>query len=176
MRLPVATVAAMIGWIVFCCTLASMCSTTCPPRWIKPRIGGLSFSSVPRPGAAPCAGLIRSRRRAAPFPTPMVIGEVPMQRPWQVRRRTRPCRTGCGRSRRRPGSSATHGASRNTACPGAEGHGKRSPSRSARILLCFQRCTIRPFSLYTGLLSRSAAALLSWILVAQLFSRVGEAI
>ena len=27
------------------------CSTTWPPRWIRPRMGGLSFSSVPRPGA-----------------------------------------------------------------------------------------------------------------------------
>jgi len=25
--------------------------TTWPPRWIRPRIGGLAFSSVPRPGA-----------------------------------------------------------------------------------------------------------------------------
>src|SRR5215213_10827098 len=29
--------------------------TTSPPRWTRPRIGGLSFSSVPRPGAAPSA-------------------------------------------------------------------------------------------------------------------------
>src|SRR3954454_6216068 len=46
-RVPLATAALMIGWIVVCCTLASMRSTTCPPRWIRPRIGGLSFSSVP---------------------------------------------------------------------------------------------------------------------------------
>src|SRR4029453_10564913 len=51
MRVPCATTASMIGWIVFCWTLASICSTTCPPRWISPRIGGLSFASRPRPGA-----------------------------------------------------------------------------------------------------------------------------
>src|SRR3954464_6669913 len=41
----------MIGSIVFCWTLASIRSTTCPPLWIRPRTGGLSFASVPRPGA-----------------------------------------------------------------------------------------------------------------------------
>src|SRR5215218_6590013 len=35
MRVPLATAASMIGWIVFCCTLASMRMTTCPPRWIN---------------------------------------------------------------------------------------------------------------------------------------------
>src|SRR3712207_6013092 len=63
MRAPLATAVSMIGRIVFCCTLASMRMTTCPPRWIRPRIGGLSFSSVPRPGAP--ASL--RRLRAAPF-------------------------------------------------------------------------------------------------------------
>src|SRR3954462_8712970 len=38
----------MIGLIVFCFTLGSIRRTTCPSRWIKPRIGGFSFSSVPR--------------------------------------------------------------------------------------------------------------------------------
>src|SRR3954470_12150143 len=38
----------MIGLIVFCFTLGSMRRTTWPSRWIKPRIGGFSFSSVPR--------------------------------------------------------------------------------------------------------------------------------
>src|SRR4051794_17968108 len=46
-RVPLATSASMIGWIVFCCTLASMRNTTCPPRCIWPKIGGLSFASVP---------------------------------------------------------------------------------------------------------------------------------
>src|SRR5215210_2952648 len=41
----------MIGLIVACRTLGSICNTACPPRWISPRIGGLSFSCVPRPGA-----------------------------------------------------------------------------------------------------------------------------
>jgi len=50
-RVPGVTAAMMTGLIVACCTLASMRSTTCPPRWIRPRMGGLSFSSVPRPGA-----------------------------------------------------------------------------------------------------------------------------
>ncbi len=79
-----ATAAVMIGLIVACCTLASMRSTTWPPRWIRPRIGGLSFSSVPRPGApaslrhrpsrpfwplasaAPCARPRRKPRRSLP--------------------------------------------------------------------------------------------------------------
>src|SRR3954451_8806122 len=74
-RVPLATAASMIGWIVFCCTLVSMRSTTCPPRWIRPRIGGLSFSSVPRPGPAllPAGGTaqgapFRDRGRSALVP------------------------------------------------------------------------------------------------------------
>src|ERR671914_579916 len=59
MRAPLATVASMIGWIVVCCTLATICRTTGPPRWIRPRMGGLSFSRVPRPA---CVDV-----RAAPF-------------------------------------------------------------------------------------------------------------
>src|SRR5215212_6867059 len=49
-RVPRATTAVMTGSIVLCCTFASMRRTTGPPRWITPRIGGLSFSDVPRPG------------------------------------------------------------------------------------------------------------------------------
>src|SRR3954471_10699043 len=79
MRVPLATVAAMIGWIVVCCTLASMDSATWPPRWIRPRIGGLSFSRVPRPGAP--ASL--RRRPSRPF--------------WP-----RPQAGPCGRARRKP--------------------------------------------------------------------------
>src|SRR5262249_25255619 len=50
--------------IVFCFTLASTWITTCPPRSIIPKTGGLSFSIVPRPPflcvgvddlCAPCA-------------------------------------------------------------------------------------------------------------------------
>src|SRR5918994_2036600 len=63
MSAPLATVASVIGLIVVCCTLASMCRTTWPPRWIRPRMGGLSFSSVPRPGAP--ASL--RRRPSRPF-------------------------------------------------------------------------------------------------------------
>ena len=48
---PLATLPSITGRIVACCTLASMRTTTRPPRWIRPRIGGLSFASVPRPGA-----------------------------------------------------------------------------------------------------------------------------
>ena len=48
-RVPGVTTAVMTGLIVACCTLANMRSTTWPPRWIRPRIGGLSFSNVPRP-------------------------------------------------------------------------------------------------------------------------------
>src|SRR3954469_11106871 len=53
----------MIGLIVFCFTLGSIRRTTCPSRWIKPRIGGFSFSSVPRPQAP----FRRRRRPARPF-------------------------------------------------------------------------------------------------------------
>src|SRR3954453_4279838 len=51
----------MTGSIVLCGTLASMCMTTGPPRWIRPRTGGLSFSDVPRPG------MPLSLRRAVPI-------------------------------------------------------------------------------------------------------------
>src|SRR3954447_494451 len=53
----------MIGLIVFCFTLGSIRRTTCPSRWIKPKIGGFSFSSVPRPQAP----FRRRRRPARPF-------------------------------------------------------------------------------------------------------------
>src|SRR4051812_26674852 len=62
-RAPLATVAAVIGWIAVRCTVATLCKTTGPPRWIRPRMGGLSFSSVPRPGAP--ASL--RRRPSGPF-------------------------------------------------------------------------------------------------------------
>jgi hypothetical protein len=35
-----------MGRIVFCWTLASIRSTTSPPRWISPRIGGFSFAAL----------------------------------------------------------------------------------------------------------------------------------
>src|SRR5215212_8146204 len=63
MSAPVATVASMIGWIVLCCTLATMCRTTGPRRWIRPRMG-----ACPSPA---CPGLARrpacDGARAAPF-------------------------------------------------------------------------------------------------------------
>jgi hypothetical protein len=46
---PLATVFSMIGWMVACWTLASIRITTWPPRSIMPKIGGFSFSRVPRP-------------------------------------------------------------------------------------------------------------------------------
>src|SRR6185437_9447640 len=65
----------MIGSIVFCWTLASIRSTTRPPRWIRPRTGGLSFASVPRPGA-PAS---RRRRPSRPLsdvgPPALVAGD-----------------------------------------------------------------------------------------------------
>src|SRR5689334_18503742 len=48
---PGTTARVMIGLMVACCTLGSMCRITASPRWIRPRTGGFSFSSVPRPGA-----------------------------------------------------------------------------------------------------------------------------
>src|SRR3954467_15422546 len=62
-RVPLATAAVMIGWIVICCTLASMRRTTWPPRWIRPRMGGLSFSTCPGPAPRPACDSVR----AAPF-------------------------------------------------------------------------------------------------------------
>src|SRR3954468_2906324 len=60
---PLTTTVVMIGLIVFCFTLGSIRRTTWPSRWIKPRIGGFSFSSVPRPQVP----LSRRRRPARPF-------------------------------------------------------------------------------------------------------------
>src|SRR4051794_24373745 len=54
-RAPFATLASITGRIVVCRTLASIRTTTSPPRWSRPRTGGLSLSSVPRPGAPPAA-------------------------------------------------------------------------------------------------------------------------
>src|SRR5919112_4482178 len=53
-RVPSATTASMMGWIVFCCTLASMRMTSCPPRWIRPRTGGVR-RGAPNPSPA-CRG------------------------------------------------------------------------------------------------------------------------
>jgi hypothetical protein len=60
---PAATLAKTSGLIVACLTFASICATTSPPRWMIPRIGGFSFSSVPRLRAA----FSRLRRPARPF-------------------------------------------------------------------------------------------------------------
>src|SRR5919205_1172699 len=60
---PGATAWVMSGLIVACRTLGSMCRITAPPRWIRPRTGGFSFASVPRPGAP---GSLR-RRPGRPF-------------------------------------------------------------------------------------------------------------
>src|SRR5215210_1413990 len=68
MRAPLATVAAMIGWIVVCCTLASICRTTWPPlpdlragsgrEWVA-----CPFPACPGPARRPaCDGA-----RTAPF-------------------------------------------------------------------------------------------------------------
>src|SRR3954447_12778140 len=37
MSAPAVMVASMIGWIVVCRTLSSICRTMSPPRWIRPR-------------------------------------------------------------------------------------------------------------------------------------------
>src|SRR3954447_21068582 len=60
---PGATACVMIGLMVACRTLGNICRITAPPRWIRPRAGGFSFSSVPRPGAP---GSLR-RRPGRPF-------------------------------------------------------------------------------------------------------------
>src|SRR5215468_2114461 len=48
-RVPARMVSVMKGSMVFCFTFASRLMTTCPPRCIIPKMGGLSFSMVPRP-------------------------------------------------------------------------------------------------------------------------------
>nr|WP_245536707.1 hypothetical protein [Thiothrix nivea] len=47
--MPAATVSTINGLIVVCFTFASIRITTSPERWIMPKMGGLSFSSVPTP-------------------------------------------------------------------------------------------------------------------------------
>src|SRR5208337_1903286 len=51
------------GAIVFCCTFGSIVMTTSPLRCIIPKIGGFSFSSVPRPRSP----FSRRRRPGRPF-------------------------------------------------------------------------------------------------------------
>src|SRR5215467_12261012 len=46
---PGMMVSLIKGSMVFCLTLAIRLITTCPPRCIMPKTGGLSFSKVPRP-------------------------------------------------------------------------------------------------------------------------------
>src|SRR3954452_6476039 len=70
---PLTTTASMIGLIVFCFTLGSIRRTTRPSRWIKPRIGGFSFSSVLRPHAP----FSRRRRPARPFLDSRRVAFVP---------------------------------------------------------------------------------------------------
>jgi len=82
-RVPGATAAVMTDLIVLCCTLASICRTTWPPCWIRPRMGGLSCSSVPRPGAP--ASL--RHRASRPFWPPPPAG--PCARPRRRPRRSR---------------------------------------------------------------------------------------
>src|SRR4028119_314887 len=77
----------MTGLIVVCCTLASMRRTTWPPRWIRPRMGGLSLSGVPRPGAA-------ANRRPPP--------PRPPSRPPPAGRRARPAPPSGGGGRAAP--------------------------------------------------------------------------
>src|SRR3954462_4793279 len=92
--------ASLIGLIVFCFTLGSIRRTTCPSRWIKPRIGGFSFSSVPRPQAL----LSRRRRPARPF-----FGRppgCPCDRRRRRLRRPRPCRPTSPRELWQPGLRA----------------------------------------------------------------------
>src|SRR3954466_5338791 len=67
---PGATACVMIGLMVACRTVGNICRLTAPPRWIRPRTGGFSFASVPRPGAP---GSLR-RRPGRPFFRPRVVG------------------------------------------------------------------------------------------------------
>jgi len=48
---PSAIGSVMTGLIVRCLTSDNILMTTWPPRWIIPRTGGFSFSSVPRPSS-----------------------------------------------------------------------------------------------------------------------------
>src|SRR4051794_25801991 len=67
---PGATAWVIIGLIVACCTLGSICRITGPPRWISPRTGGFSCSSLPRPGAPESL----RRRPGRPFLPPQPVG------------------------------------------------------------------------------------------------------
>ncbi len=60
---PDAIVSVMTGFIVRCLTSGNILMTTSPPRSLISRMGGFSFSSVPRP-ASPCK---RRRRPGRPF-------------------------------------------------------------------------------------------------------------
>src|SRR5512143_2147843 len=60
---PGPIVARSNGSIVLCWMFSSMPMTTSPPRWSIPRIGGFSFSKVPRPGTP----LSRRRRPLRPL-------------------------------------------------------------------------------------------------------------
>src|SRR3954452_1684761 len=90
---PGATAWVIIGLIVACCTLGSMCRITGPPRWISPRTGGFSFSSVPRPGAP---GSLRHRPER-PFLPPRPVG--PCARPRCRLHRSQRCRPASRRER-----------------------------------------------------------------------------
>src|SRR4051795_3141302 len=81
---PFATVASITGRIVTCRTSGSIRRTTSPPRCRRPRIGGFSFASVPRPGAP----LRRRRRPGRPLWRRPPAG--PRGRPRRRPRRSRP--------------------------------------------------------------------------------------
>src|SRR3954454_18505775 len=108
---PGATACVIIGLIVACCTLGSICRITGPPRWISPRTGGFAFSSVPRPGAPESL----RRRPGRPFLPPQPVG--PCAQPRDRLHRPQRCRP----------------ASRRERVPPAPGGGARSsPARPRR--------------------------------------------
>src|SRR5690349_19702439 len=78
-RAPPATVASMTGRIVACRTSASIRRTTSPPRWSRPRTGGLSLASVPRPAAPLRRRLghgLHVRDAQVQLPGDLPVGEV----------------------------------------------------------------------------------------------------
>ena len=61
-NVPGKIVCSISGRIVTWRTFSNICMATWPPRWIIPKMGGFSFSSVPRP-RAPLSRFRRPLRR-----------------------------------------------------------------------------------------------------------------
>src|SRR4051794_18534678 len=137
-----------------------MRDTTSPPRWTRPRIGGLSLASVPRPGAplsrrrrpgrplwrrrpgSPCARRRRRPRRSRPRPPAAPAGAWRRARGGAARswpaRRSRPG-PAPARSAGSRGSGPSGTGTRPR--PAAVGGDPRAPCRSGRRSAPGSRCS-----------------------------------